>query len=320
MRVRKISIIVPCFNEEDVLEEFYGRVTGVAEGIGDREFEFMFVNDGSADRTAAILNGLADRDPRVKVLHFASNRGQQAALTAGMDYATGDMALIIDADLQDPPELLPQMLQKVEDGFDVVHAQRRSRKGETWFKLLSAWLFYKLINRLSGNNVIENTGDFKAFTRPVMQAVRRFREPHRFLRGIFSTIGFRQCVIQYDRDERFAGQTKYSMRKMLGLAANAVFSFSSSPIRFVMWVGALLWGISLAYLLKALVAHYVFNTVVAGWTTLIIVMTFFAGLQVLCLGIIGSYVGRIFEQGQRRPLYWLADARNVDVSQGPGPG
>ncbi|GFO70441.1 glycosyl transferase [Geomonas limicola] len=307
-----VSVIVPCYNERETIDEFYRRMTGVADRAGSYDFEIIFVNDGSGDDTALRLNELSDRDRRVKVVHLARNMGHQIAITAGMDFADGDLIVIIDADLQDPPEEIPGMLAKLEEGFDLVHAQRKRRDGESGFKLATAWLFYKLMRRFSSRDIVDNCGDFRAFNHKVLKVVRKFRERHRFMRGIFASIGFRQCIIQYDRDRRYAGETKYPFRKMLGLAINAILSFSSSPIRFITWASFALWGISLIYLIKALLDHFVFKVTVPGWTSIIILMTFYNGIILFSIGIIGSYVGRSFEQAQGRPLYWIGDTRNID--------
>lgn len=310
--IHTVSVIVPCYNESETIGEFYRRMAGVADKTEKYRFELLFINDGSRDDTAIRLNDLADRDKRVKVVHLARNLGHQIAITAGMDFAEGDLIVIIDADLQDPPEEIPRMLEKLEDGFDLVHAQRKRRDGESWFKLTTAWLFYKIMRRFSTREIIDNCGDFRAFNRKVLVAVRKFRERHRFMRGIFAIIGFRQCIIQYDRDKRYAGETKYPFRKMLGLAVNAILSFSSSPIRFITWTSFALWAISLIYLVKALLDHFVFRVTVPGWTSIIILMTFYNGIILFSIGIIGSYVGRAFEQAQGRPLYWVGDTKNID--------
>lgn len=307
-----VSVIVPCYNERETIAEFYRRMALVADGAGSYDFELIFVNDGSRDDTALRLNELSERDARVKVVHLARNLGHQIAITAGMDFAGGDLVVIIDADLQDPPEEIPGMLAKLEEGFDLVHAQRKRRDGESPFKLATAWLFYKLMRRFSTREIVDNCGDFRAFNSKVLKVVRKFRERHRFMRGIFAIIGFRQCIIQYDRDRRYAGETKYPFRKMLSLAINAVLSFSSSPIRFITWASFTLWGISLIYLIKALLDHFVFKVTVPGWTSIIILMTFYNGIILFSIGIIGSYVGRSFEQSQGRPLYWVGDTRNID--------
>ena len=314
IRIQTISFVVPCFNEGEVIDEFYRRAARVADQHPAYHFEFLFVNDGSTDATTEKLNRLAELDSRVKVLHFARNRGHQMALTAGTDFAQGDLVVTLDADLQDPPELLSRILGAVEDGADVVHMQRCSRSGESWFKLQSARLFYGLMGRLTQGHVIPECGDFRAVTRPALQAVRGFREHHKFLRGTYALLGFRQAILRYDRDTRYAGETKYPLLSMLRLAADGVFSFSSSPLYTIMLLSLLSWMTSLLYLTKALYEHFVLKITVPGWTSVIILMTFFTGILLFALGIVASYVGRIFEQGQQRPAYWLYAVRNIDLS------
>jgi dolichol-phosphate mannosyltransferase len=315
MQVKLISMVIPCYNEADTINEFHRRAVALADSMEPRQFEFIYVNDGSTNETALKLNDLAAKDHRVKVLHLAQNRGHQVALSAGLDYASGDMIVTIDADLQDPPEVIPEMLAKIEEGFDVVHAQRRSRQGETWFKLITARIFYRLMRWFSNTPVIENCGDFRVFTHQVLEAAYAFRSHHRFLRGIFVQVGFRQCLIQYDRDARYAGETKYSFFKMINLSIDALFGFSAMPIRVISLLSIFLWGISLLYLTKSLIEHFILKVTVPGWTSIIVLMTFFTGLILLSIAIIGSYVGRIYLQGQNPPLYWLSDARNLDTDR-----
>ncbi len=314
MKVKLISLVIPCYNEEHTIDAFYRQVIEVAENLGPRKFEFIFVNDGSHDKTRALLDQIARQDYRVKVLHLAQNRGHQIALTAGLDHTAGDMIVTIDADLQDPPDLVREMLLKIEAGYDIVHAQRRRRKGETFFKLLSARLFYRLMRFVGRTKIIENCGDYRAFTRPVLDTVVTFRTPHRFLRGIFAQIGFNQCVIHYDRDPRFAGKSKYPFFKMLRFSIDAILGFSSTPIRVITWLSIALWAFSLVYLIKSLFEHFILRITVPGWTSIIVMLFFFTGLILFCIAIIGAYIGRIFEQGQQQPLYWLCDARNIDLN------
>lgn len=316
MRVNLISLVIPCYNEDLTIEQFYRNVVELARKVDEQRFEFIFVNDGSDDKTEIILNQLAQNDQRVKVLHLAQNRGHQVALTAGLDHAAGDMIVTIDADLQDPPELIVEMLQKIEEGYDVVHTQRRSRNGETVFKLLSANFFYRLMSFVANTPIIENCGDFRAITRPVLDTVLYFRTPHRFLRGIFAQIGFNQCIIPYDRDFRYAGNTKFPLFKMLTFSLDAILGFSSTPIRIITWLSIALWSISLIYLAKALIEHFFLQITVPGWTSIIVMQFFFTGLTLFCIAIIGAYVGRIFEQGQKQPLYWLHYTRNIDWKRG----
>ena len=315
MNISKITFVVPCYNEMEVLPEFYRRVVEVACAHDEYEFEFVFVNDGSFDDTAELLNKFADNDPKVKVLHFARNQGHQAAITAGMDFSSGDLIVTIDADLQDPPELINEILNKISQGYDLVHMQRRKRTGETWFKLFTATWFYRLIKYMSDARLVENSGDFRAFTRPVLKAMQGFREPHRYMRGLFALVGFNQAIIQYDRDSRFAGKTKYPFHKMLALAVNGILSFSATPLHAITWLSFSLWFISLIYFIKALIDHFIFEITVEGWTSIIILMTFYTGITIFCLSIIAAYIGRIFEQGQQRPLYWLHETRNIDWQQ-----
>ncbi len=316
MQIKLVSIVIPCFNEDTVIDEFYKRIQNITDKISEIKYEFIFINDGSVDKTENKLNKIAELDQRVRVLHLASNRGHQNAITAGIDYANGDFIATIDADLQDPPEVITEMILKAKEGFDIVHAQRKIRSGESRFKLFTAWLFYKIINFLTNDGIIENCGDFRGFTKPVLDAIKNYREPHRFLRGLFVNVGFRQCVVKYDRDKRFAGKTKYPFSKMVRLALNAVVSFSTSPIKLISWISILLWGFSLIYLAISITVYVIFpDKVEAGWTSIIILLFFFSGLQLFCIGILGTYIGRIFEQGQNRPLYWIRDARNIHTDK-----
>jgi dolichol-phosphate mannosyltransferase len=317
MKVKNISLIVPCYNEVETVEEFYLRAAQAAAALQSKAFEFIFVNDGSSDGTEEILNHIAAKDSRVRVLHLAQNRGHQIALTAGIDHARGDMIVSIDGDLQDPPEVVVEMLAKVEEGYDVVHTQRRQRKGETWFKLFTARLFYALMSRLSGTTIIPNSGDFRAFTRPVQETLRAFRGANRFLRGTFVQIGFRQCVLPYDRHPRHAGRSKYPFLKMLTFAMDGILRFSSTPIHVIVWTSIALWIFSLLYFAHSLIQHFILQNTVTGWTSIIILLFFFTGLILFSLAIIGAYVGRIFLQSQNPPLYWLKDGRNIRIDDLP---
>ncbi len=311
MKIERVSLVVPCYNEEASIKEFYKRAGALAVSMAPLQFELIFVNDCSTDATASILDDLADQNPEVRVLHLAQNMGHQIALTAGLDYAQGDVVVTIDADLQHPPELIGDLVRRIEEGFDIVHAQREHRTGENWFKLLTAKLFYYFMRYFSGVRLIENCGDFRAFNRPVLEAVKSFRMHYRFLRGTFIQIGFRQSVLKYDSEARFAGDSKYSFVRMLNLAIDGVLGFSAAPIRLITWISILLWCVSLVHLVKSLIEHFIFKITVPGWTSIVVLMFFFTGLILFCIAIIGSYVGRIFVQGQNIPLYWLRDARNI---------
>lgn len=308
-----VAFVVPCYNEEVLVPELYRRLRAVGDTLGT-EVQFVLVNDGSTDSTPALLNELAARDPAVKVLHLARNMGHQVALTAGLDFADADLVITLDGDLQDPPELAGELLAKLCEGFDVVHARRRTRAGEGLFKRGTAWLFYRLLGAISAGRIVPDTGDFRALSRPAVEAARRFREPHRFLRGLFAQLGFRQGTVYYDRQPRHAGETKYPLTRMVRLALDAVFNHSAAPLRFITAASLLAWGLSLIYLIDSLYQYFVLKVTVRGWTSLVLLFSTYAGLQLTALTALGSYVGRIFEQGQRRPMYWLADARNLETS------
>ena len=314
MNNEKISIVVPCYNEKETLIEFNRRINKMTVSLPQHEFEFIYVNDGSIDTTHCILEKMANEDKRVKILHLARNRGHQNALTAGLDFATGGIIVTADADLQDPPEFIPEMIEKIKSGFDIVHAQRRKRNGETWFKLTSAGIFYRFLRWISETPIIENCGDFRAFTAPVLESFYGFRSNNRFLRGTFSQLGFRQCVIQYDRDQRYAGATKYSLFKMVDFSIDAILGFSAMPIKVITFFSLFLWFVSLVYLIKSLIEHFVLQITVPGWTSIIVLIIFFTGLILFSIAVIGSYIGRIYLQVQQPPLYWVAEARNIDPS------
>ena len=313
MRVQTISVIIPCLNEAKTIDEFHRRAIDLTVSQPNRQFEFIYVNDGSTDNTATLLNHYAAVDERIKVVHLAQNRGHQAALSAGMDVSSGDMIVTIDADLQDPPELILNFIDEIEAGFDIVHARRNQRKGESIFKVLTAKIFYRVLRWFANTPIIENCGDFRAFTRPVLEAVNAFRSTHRFLRGIFVQVGFRQCIIDYDRDPRYAGKTKFTFIKMFKLSIDALLGFTDMPIRIITAISLILWVFSLGFLLKSLVEHFILEVTVPGWTSLVLLTTFFTGLTLFSVAIIGSYVGRIFIQGQNPPMYWISDTRNLEL-------
>ena len=310
--MKKISFIAPCYNEEAVIEEYYYRVCRLAEMHDEYLFEFVIVNDASEDGSLVILDRLASNDPRLKVIHLAANVGQQTALFAGIEAATGDINITIDIDLQDPPELLDQFLEKVDKGYEIVHAQRKSRSNESAVKLTTAKLFYRFMKLTSKINLIEDCGDFRAFTKPIRQTVVKFNEKHKYLRGIFAMLGYNQAVIRYDRCGRYSGKTKYSLTKMINLASDAILNFSGFPIRLMFIVSTMMWSLGLLYMVKALFSKFVFGTTIQGWTSIIFFQVFFSGILLFFVALIGSYVGRIYEQGQARPQYWIRYTRNCD--------
>lgn len=307
------SVVIPCYNEEEVIMESYRRISAVMLSMGE-PYELVFVNDGSKDATPALLNRLADEDNSVRVLHFARNAGHQIAVSAGLDYAAGSAVVIIDADLQDPPELIPDMARLWREGAQVVYGQRRSRAGESFLKLKTAELYYKLIQKLTGNAIPRDTGDFRLVDEKVADAVRGMPEHARFLRGMFAWVGFKQVPLLYDRDKRFAGQTHYPFKKMLKLAADGIMSFSDKPLKLPLWMG-LAWlflgGLTLLVLLiMALAGHSG-----GGWWLASLLMIGF-GSTLASIGIAGSYLARVYDEVKQRPLYIVADTRGFDEAEG----
>ena len=307
------SVVIPCYNEEEVIMESYRRISAVMLSMGE-PYELVFINDGSKDATPALLNRLADEDNSVRVLHFARNAGHQIAVSAGLDYAAGSAVVIIDADLQDPPELIPEMARLWRDGAQVVYGQRRSRAGESFLKLKTAQLYYKLIQKLTGNAIPRDTGDFRLVDEKVADAVRGMPEHARFLRGMFAWVGFKQVPLLYDRDKRFAGQTHYPFKKMLKLAADGIMSFSDKPLKLPLWMG-LVWlflgGLTLLVLLiMALAGHSG-----GGWWLASLLMIGF-GSTLASIGIAGSYLARVYDEVKQRPLYIVADTRGFDEAEG----
>jgi dolichol-phosphate mannosyltransferase len=258
-----------------------------------------------------LLRGVAEKEPRYRILSFARNFGHQTAITAGVDYARGEAVVVMDADLQDPPEVVLEMVARWRAGFDVVYGRRRKRAGETWFKLVTARLFYRVFAAMIPIEVPLDTGDFRLMSRRVVVALRELRETHRFVRGMVAWVGFRQTEVLYDRPGRFAGDTKYPLRKMVGFAVDGITSFSVLPLRFSTYLGMAMSVASLGVIVWALLAKYVYHQVVQGWTGIMIVIALFASVQLLMIGILGEYIGRIYEEVKRRPLYIVGDTVNL---------
>ena len=305
------SIVIPCYNEEEVLVESHRRLTEVMRGMGE-SYELVFVNDGSRDATPRMLDDLAQADPHVRVVHFARNGGHQIAVSAGLDYATGDAIVIIDADLQDPPEVIPQMAERWKDGVQVVYGQRRSRAGETWFKEKTAELYYGLMQRLTNNSFPRDTGDFRLVDRQVADVVRAMPEHSRYLRGMFAWAGFKQEPLLYDRDKRFAGETHYTLKKMLKLAADGVLSFSDKPLKLPLVLG-LLWLALGGFTVVVLLLRALFGFAGGLWWLGALMMVL-GGSGLCALGIVGAYLSRVYEEVKGRPLYVVA--RTVGFPQG----
>lgn len=310
-----ISVVVPVFNEEESLGELRRRLCDVRDSNTQEEFEFLMVNDGSTDRSRQILDNIANDEKDFRIVHFARNCGHQVAISAGLDYSRGDEVIVMDADLQDPPELIMSIVEKIRKGHDVVHMQRQSRKGESWLKLSTARIFYWLLFRLSSTAVVENCGDFRGVSRRALDVVLSFREPHKFFRAAFAHAGFNQHVMKYDRDPRYAGVTKYSFLKLCQLASNAVMSFTAAPLNFVFSTSLALWGLAVLFGMKALYGRFVLQHPTSGWTSVVLLMIFLTGVVLFSLAIVGSYIRRIFEQGQDRPLYWISETRNLNLNE-----
>lgn len=306
----RLSVVIPCFNEAQVLPKTYERLAAVLDEAGETDREVIFVDDGSSDETFRVLCDLQKKHDDVRVLGLSRNFGHQMAVTAGLEEASGDATVIIDADLQDPPEVIGEMLAKWGEGFQVVYGVRDSRAGETRFKLLTAKLFYRLINRLSDTPIPSDTGDFRLLDRSVVDALMEMPERDRFLRGMVSWIGFRQCGVHYRREPRAAGRSKYPFAKMLRFAADGILSFSIVPLKLAIWVGFAAIGVAFAGIILA-VLERVYNlydiNIGRGWASLFIAVLFMGGVQLLTLGIIGEYLGRIYIEVKRRPLYVVRD-------------
>jgi dolichol-phosphate mannosyltransferase len=312
-----ISVVAPVYNEEEVLHELYRRVRGVMENT-DLTWELVLVDDGSRDRSAAIIAELHEADSRVTGVSFSRNFGFQIAVTAGLDHAQGDAIILTDADLQDPPEVYPDMIAKWREGYDVVYGIRTSREGETWFKLLTAKLFYRLIYRITSVDIPLDTGDFRLIDRRVVNAIRHMPERNRFLRGMIPWVGYRQTGIQYEREARFAGDSKFSkVSQMLPFAVDAVTSFSYFPLRIATYLGFIIAVISgLAILTVILLRLFGPSTPLLGQATTLVAVLFLGGVQLISLGIIGEYLGRIYDEVKGRPLY-LVD-RQWDYAEQQG--
>lgn len=302
----KYSIVIPAFNEEAVIQETYKRLKHVIESTKE-EYELIFVNDGSKDKTTTLIKEICSKDSCVKLLDFSRNFGHQVAISAGIDFASGDAVVIIDADLQDPPEAMLEMIKKWKGGYEVVYGKRIKRKGETIFKRLTAYAFYRLLKSLTNYEIPLDTGDFRLIDKKVCNTIKKLGEKSRFMRGLTSWVGFKQTYIEYVREERLAGETKYPVRKMVNFALDAITSFSYKPLRIASYLGFVLSGLSFIYLLIVIYQRLFTNTTIVGWTSVIAINLFFFGVMFIILGIIGEYIGRIYEESKNRPLYVLRD-------------
>ncbi len=307
-----LSVVVPLYNEELVIHEMYSQLTSVLEGA-QLNYEIVMVNDGSSDKTLPMAKDICAGDKRVKLVSFSRNFGHQIAITAGMDRASGDAIVFIDADLQDPPEVILEMIEKWKEGNKVVYGVRKKREGESFFKLFTAKVFYRVLRQLTSISIPVDTGDFRLIDRCVVDQLKRMTERSRFVRGMVSWVGFKQCKVEYVRHERFAGETKYPLKKMIKFALDGILSFSHIPLKLSSAFGLLSAGLSFIFMLYGVLMRIFFpGQVVPGWSSLFVAVLFLGGIQLVCVGILGEYLGRIHEEIKGRPIYIAEEEVNFD--------
>jgi len=296
------SVVIPAYNEQEVISETYNRLTRVMSGM-DEPYELIFINDGSTDETAHIIAGFCENDPAVRLINFTRNFGHMSAISAGMEHARGQAIFVIDADLQDPPEVFTEMAARWKEGYHVAYGKRIKRKGESVFKRWSAALFYRFLRRMTSVDLPSDTGEFRLIDRKVCDAVNRMPEKSRYIRGLVSWVGFRQVPVEYTREERFAGVTKYPLRKMVAFAMDAVTSFSYKPLKLATMLGFLISLLSFLYILFVLYQRFFTDQTITGWASIIAAVLFTQGIVLMILGLMGEYIGRIYTELQNRPLY-----------------
>lgn len=298
-----ISLIVPVFNEQEVLRAFHHRVCSVSAGIKQYHFELVYIDDGSQDDSWYILQSLTHQFCDVRCLQLSRNFGKEAAVTAGLEHATGDAVVLLDADLQDPPELLPEMIEAWQQGADVVNMKRASRQGESWFKIASAHAYYRLLNWVSDSPVAEDVGDFRLLSRNVVEAIKQLPERNRYMKGLMSWPGFKQITLEFERPERAAGTTKWNYFQLIKLALSGITSFSVKPLRFATWMGALVSLYAFIFAAWVVIKTLVFGEVVQGYPSMMLTMLALGGVQLLAIGILGEYIARLFTEAKQRPIY-----------------
>ena len=306
MNTPTFTVVAPIFNEVENIPELYQRMRDVMGRTGET-WELILVDDGSTDGSTALMRKLAENDPHVRPVIFARNFGHQIAVTAGVDYSRGDAVIIIDADLQDPPEVILELIAKWREGYEVVYAVREERQGESWFKRTTASLFYRLIYRITDVKIPLDTGDFRLMDKKVVAVMQQMREKHRFLRGMSAWVGFKQIGVPYKRQPRFAGETKYPFKKMFKLALNAITSFSYFPLQVATFIGFIAAGLSVLAIPIVAILRLITGTALLGQATTLIIVLFLGGIQLISLGIIGEYIGRIYDEAKNRPLYIVAE-------------
>ncbi len=306
----ELSVIIPVFNEQEIIPQLYSRLSAAVESITPN-YELLFVNDGSKDATLFRLIELTEKDKRVKFINFSRNFGHQIAVTAGLDYCTGKAVVIIDGDLQDPPELIPELYNKYKEGFEVVYAKRKKRKGETLFKRVTAKLFYRLLKRITSVDIPVDVGDFRLIDRKIVDYLKMMPEQNKYLRGQIAWLGFRQTFVEFERDSRTTGKTGYPLSKMIKFALDGITGFSNAPLRLVTNLGLFISLVAFLVILYALYSHYFLHETITGWTSLIISSMFIGGIQLLSVGIIGEYISRINTNVRNRPLY-IVEKTNIE--------
>ena len=317
--MKKITIIIPCYNEENSIDVLYEHLEKVIAQLTEYEFRILLVNDGSEDNTLAKLQELHTRDSSVSYVSLSRNFGKESAMLAGLDYAEGDAVILMDADLQDPPELIPQMLREWENGYDDVYARRRTRAGETWFKKASANFYYKILRRFADIDIPADVGDFRLLDRQAVNALCSLREKQRYTKGLFCWIGYNKKELSFDRDPRAFGKTKMSFFKLFGLAVDGITSFSVAPLRVASVLGLLISTVAFVYLLFVVGKTLLYGDPVAGYPSMISIILFMGGIQLVVLGIIGEYIGRIFYEAKNRPDYLVSEYNGKKIYEGKLP-
>lgn len=301
--MKKITIIIPAYNEEESLPHLYERLEKLMSSMEHYEFEILFVNDGSKDNTINLIKEYREKDNRISYVDFSRNFGKEIAMIAGLDYATGDCVIFMDADLQDPPELIPELVKYWEEGYDDVYAKRNSRKGETWLKKFTSKMYYRVLQHLTNVPIKQDTGDFRLLDRRCVNALRKMRESQRNSKSMFSWIGYKKKEVLYDRDPRIAGKTKWNYKKLVDLAIDGITSFTTSPLRISTYISIPTFIILFVYFVYVIAKCIITSTMIQAYQAIILLILFFSGVQILLFGIIGEYLGRIFNESKDRPLY-----------------
>ena len=302
---KKVTILVPAYNEQEVLPMLYDRLKAIMDELINYDFEILFVNDGSKDNTLKIIRELREKDNRVCYVNLSRNYGKETAMIAGLDYMKGDCVVLIDADLQDPPELIPEMITYWEEGYDDVYAKRRSRQGETFLKKFTSWGYYRVLQHMTRIEIQKDTGDFRLLDRRCVEALKQMRESERYTKGLFSWIGYNKKEILYDRDSRAAGKTKWNYKQLVNLSIDGITSFTTSPLRLAAKTGIVVSLVGFLYMLVIIFKTLFFGVDVAGYASMMVVILFLGGLQLIFLGVIGEYLGRAFYETKGRPLYFI---------------